>query len=266
MKNMKVWLVITFIVFIILASCESNEGATTEDVEPMTVEKEKGIEAEKQSTSGSEGDTGSELQPKKKNIWDGYEGYAKTLTEFELPERGLLEGEAAKEVHSGATDGSAVYENGYVIGKESKRVFVLVYVDDKRPYPYDTQSLALFKTIISSVVNELGIFNGKMGARNKPIEELTKEELEMFSIGRGVWGVLHSSSDRVVRDLRQFETYFAEQGYDDLAAWTTDTVGLYEEILTLDHTEWKKAYTNYLEGAERIERMDMVIELMSKKS
>ncbi|MCA0984003.1 hypothetical protein LCL89_08005 [Halobacillus yeomjeoni] len=250
-----------------MTSCDSIEGAATEGNEQTVVEKDNKIDTEIQSSNGSGDGSERNLEPKKNDIWDGYEGYAKTLTEFELPERGLLEGDEAKEVFEQAGHGLfAVYENGYVIKKESKSVFVLSYIDGKRPYPYGTQSLALFKTFISTITGELGLFGENMGSRNKDLGELTNEERDMISKGSMSWRKLHGNSERVVKSLRQFETYFAEQGYDDLATWTTDTVDLYEEILTLDHTEWKKAYTNYLEGAERIERMDMVIELMSKKS
>jgi hypothetical protein len=203
---------------------------------------------------------------KEKSAPKEYEGYADTLNHFELPEEGRLSEEEAEERTGMNVEGNSfdmvVYENGYNINKQAKKVESLTYIDGERPYPYGTQSLALFKTIIDTVSGEHAIVNnGEMIETKdvKSLEELSDSERDRFSREGGLM-MIHKVSDRVIKDLRQFETYFSEQEYKDLTTWVEDTVDLYETALNADQSNWEEGYKAFAEGAQRIAFMQQGIE------
>lgn len=203
---------------------------------------------------------------KEKSAPKEYEGYADTLNHFELPEEGRLSEEEAEERTGMNVEGNSfdmvVYENGYNINKQAKKVESLTYIDGERPYPYGTQSLALFKTIIDTVSGEHAtVNNGKMIETKdvKNLEELSDSERDSFSREGGLM-MIHKVSDRVIKDLRQFETYFSEQEYTELTTWVEDTVDLYEIALNADQSNWEEGYKAFAEGAQRIAFMQQGIE------
>ncbi|GEN52423.1 hypothetical protein [Halobacillus faecis] len=217
-----------------------------------------GMETKKPAGSG---DYKSKKDPRLM-IPAGYEKFTETFETFELPEERRLSAEEAEELLGVkemehfpiiAYDNGMIFYDGYLNRMKSQ-----VWLNDERPYPFGTQSLGLFITIVETSVSDIQIPWEGRGFKEKPLEEFSKMEREYFVNSHG-FNLMQQKNMYLNHQFRQFETYFSENGNDDLAAWTTKTVDLMEHADTLSRSDWEEAYTYYYEAVQRIFAMDQSI-------
>jgi hypothetical protein len=260
---------------LLLAACSSDEESTKESEENETVEaaeteniydKDGELVAETTVASDSENKPNGSGDYKSKNdprlmIPAGYEGFTKTLENFDLPEEGRLTKEEAEEELGYETKRGfpvVAYENGMIFHKNAKVLASQVWVDGERPYPYGTQVLAFFKTVVKTAAHDLQQEGTGQGIELKPLEEYSKSEREYIADGHG-WDILKQKNEYALEQFRQFETYFDENGYDELASWATVTVDHFEKAASLGRSDWEEAYDLFYQGTSRVFKMDQSI-------
>lgn len=257
---------------LLLAACSTDEESTkeTEKVEAAENEKVYDVNGEvidettKESDSNKKpngsGDYESKNDPRLM-IPDGYEAFTKRLENYELPEKGRLSQEEAEElfgIEFNENFPKIAYENGMIFDKNTKELVSQVHLNGERPYPYGTQVLGFFKTIVETTISDLYMMKEGQGVEMKPLDEFSKSEREYISEQHG-WDIVKQKNEYALKQFRQFETYFHENKYDGLASWTSETVDHLEKADSMKRSNWEAAYKHFYKAVRRISDMDQSI-------
>ncbi|MGR9047082.1 hypothetical protein ACQ4XT_00245 [Halobacillus faecis] len=218
------------------------------------------IAVEETKKPAGSGDYNSKNDPRMM-IPAGYEGFTETFETFELPEERRLTTEEAEEKF-GVNDvehfPKIVYDNGMVFDKHSKSITTQVWKEEERPYPFGTQSLGFFMTVVKQSAIDIQVPWEGRGFELKPLEDLSTSEREYFELGHG-FILMQQKNMYLIHQFRQFETYFDEIGQDELASWTTKTVDMMEHADTFSRPDWEEVYKYHYEAVRRIFAMDQSI-------
>ncbi|WP_226579883.1 hypothetical protein [Halobacillus litoralis] len=285
----------TLVALIFISACSGDKEQKEGNEKPEAFETEKTLEnmaheddvkkEESSKSAGSEKNNGEaieNMQSSKVVIPDEYEKYAETLNNFELPQEGRLSDEEAEE-KLGMTrerkSGKVIYSNGMIFNEKTKELTSQVWLNEQRPYPHGSQVLGFFRTIIHSCVSDVEIANhsnidiystdaeaGRGGVSNSgilasgtlPLDILSERDRQFFGENNG-WSQVLSRTDYLLKQLRQFEVYLDDEGYDHLASWTTETNDLFEKAYATEQSNWEEGYRSFHKGMKRVKMMEYAI-------
>lgn len=190
---------------------------------------------------------------------EDYEQFAITLTDFELPKEGRLSDAEALEVLGDRYKRGpekVVYENGYVIVQDSK---TLLSPLKNKSYPtidaYGSQVLSYFKTELDLASrSKVTVDDHRTAYKVESLDELTRQDRESLANGEG-FTYIQKGTKMMLNTFGPFVDEFSEEGYDDLAEWTEETVGYFEKASQYDQENWEKAYALYVKGLDNVDRL-----------